>query len=126
MPADTVLVELEIGPSVMLLYGSLLRNFMHLKENIFGEDQIFTDMTQSQSPAPSSPVPGGPAPGSNTHASSSSSTTPQPQVQIRKHADCREYRPLQVTVSVTMHDIQAHLVKVRKYYFTEYSILRSV
>lgn len=31
MPADTVLVELEIGPSVMLLYGSLLRNFMHLK-----------------------------------------------------------------------------------------------
>lgn len=31
MPADTVGVELEIGPSVMLLYGSLLRNFMHLK-----------------------------------------------------------------------------------------------
>ncbi|XP_034234984.1 transmembrane protein KIAA1109 isoform X3 [Thrips palmi] len=115
MPADTVLVELEIGPSVMLLYGSLLRNFMHLKENIFGDDQAFTDMTQSQSPAPSSPAPGvtvnAPSVSGNAASSTSTSTTPQPQIQIRKHADCREYRPLQVTVSVTMHDIQAHLVK---------------
>ncbi|XP_052121267.1 transmembrane protein KIAA1109 isoform X3 [Frankliniella occidentalis] len=109
MPADIVLVELEIGPSVMLLYGSLLRNFMHLKENIFGEDQSFTDMMQSQSPAPSSPVPG--ATGNAPSASAGASTTSQPQIQIRKHADCREYRPMQVTVSVTMHDIQAHLVK---------------
>jgi len=31
LPADLVNVELEIGPSVMLLYGSLLRNLMHLK-----------------------------------------------------------------------------------------------
>lgn len=111
MPADIVLVELEIGPSVMLLYGSLLRNFMHLKENIFGEDQTFTDMTQSQSPAPSSPVPGAAPASVNTATSTSTSTTPQPPIQTRKHADCREYRPLQVTVSVTMHDIQAHLVK---------------
>lgn len=29
-----------------------------------------------------------------------------------KDFDPREYRPLEVVVSITMHDIQAHLVKV--------------
>ena len=31
-----------------------------------------------------------------------------------KEFDPRQYRPFEVTVSITMHDIQAHLVKVRK------------
>jgi hypothetical protein len=31
LPADKVSLELEIGPSVLLVYGAWLRNFMHLK-----------------------------------------------------------------------------------------------
>lgn len=84
-------------------------------------------MTQSQSPAPSSPAPGvtvnAPSVSGNAASSTSTSTTPQPQIQIRKHADCREYRPLQVTVSVTMHDIQAHLVKVGYYFLSCFRLI---
>ncbi|GIY39869.1 transmembrane protein KIAA1109 homolog [Caerostris extrusa] len=38
---DTVHLELEIGPSILKLYGSLLRNLINLKENYFGEYQKF-------------------------------------------------------------------------------------
>lgn len=31
LASDTVNVELEIGPSVLLLYGTALRNFMNFK-----------------------------------------------------------------------------------------------
>lgn len=31
LPADKVSLELEIGPSVLLVYGAWLRKFMHLK-----------------------------------------------------------------------------------------------
>lgn len=31
LPPDKISVELEIGPSVLLAYGSVLRNFIHLK-----------------------------------------------------------------------------------------------
>lgn len=31
----------------------------------------------------------------------------------KKNFDPREYRPLDVIVSITMHDIQAHLMKVK-------------
>lgn len=53
---DKVSVEIEIGSSLLLLYGSVLRNFIHLKENIFGEDQTFTDMQNSKAPSAPSVV----------------------------------------------------------------------
>lgn len=31
MEPDLIQVELEVGPSVLCVYGSLLRNFLHLK-----------------------------------------------------------------------------------------------
>lgn len=31
---------------------------------------------------------------------------------IKIHVDPREYRPIEVNISITMHDLQAHLVKV--------------
>ncbi|KFM73891.1 hypothetical protein X975_01875, partial [Stegodyphus mimosarum] len=87
LTADTVHLELEIGPSVLKLYGCLLRNLIHLKENYFGETQKFFEFD-------------------------SSIITPS-QVQLpsnkdndTKEFDPRVYRPLEVTVSVTMHDIQ--------------------
>lgn len=34
LPPDIVHVELEIGPSVIKLYGALLRNLIHIKVNL--------------------------------------------------------------------------------------------
>jgi hypothetical protein len=34
LPADKVSLELEIGPSILLVYGAWLRNFMHLKVTV--------------------------------------------------------------------------------------------
>lgn len=31
---------------------------------------------------------------------------------INTQVDSREYRPLEVVISITMHDLQAHLIKV--------------
>lgn len=35
LKADTVSVELEIGPSVVQLYGTALKNFMNFKVSFF-------------------------------------------------------------------------------------------
>jgi len=31
---------------------------------------------------------------------------------MKTQVDPREYRPLEVVISITMHDLQAHLIKV--------------
>lgn len=31
---------------------------------------------------------------------------------VKTQVDPREYRPLEVVISITMHDLQAHLIKV--------------
>uniref|UniRef100_A0A1B6DJ95 Bridge-like lipid transfer protein family member 1 C-terminal domain-containing protein n=2 Tax=Clastoptera arizonana TaxID=38151 RepID=A0A1B6DJ95_9HEMI len=108
---DKVSLELEISPSVLLVYGSWIRGFVNLKENIFGDDQVFTDMNEK----PEVPTPSGtgflktsttatdnPAAGSNVL---------EDEGGAKKDFDPRVYRPLEVVVSITMHDIQAHLVK---------------
>ncbi|CAH0548963.1 unnamed protein product [Brassicogethes aeneus] len=100
LKADTVSVELEIGPSVILLYGTALKNFMNFKENIFGEDQVFSDMQRS---APSENT-------STTEIKSDDSSANLP-LEMRDDFDHRLYRPLEVDVSIIMHDIQAHLLK---------------
>ncbi|XP_017486046.1 PREDICTED: uncharacterized protein KIAA1109 [Rhagoletis zephyria] len=115
--ADQVTVELEIGSSVLMCYGNVLRNFINLKENIFGEDQNFTDMEQSNV---------------KLRDSNSNSTTSNPKDQLlskekdlatksisevtfseekQKSFDPRLYRPLEVIVSLIIHDIQAHVMK---------------
>lgn len=107
LKADVVTVELEIGPSVLLLYGTALRNFLNLKENIFGDDQMFTDMQQS--PAASE--------GSDPKSEEGSVDIP---LELQDDFDHRNYRPLEVDVSIIMHDIQGHLLKVsslKKKYF---------
>ena len=37
-------VSLRVDSSTAYLYGTLIRMFMHVKENLFGEDQHFTPM----------------------------------------------------------------------------------
>lgn len=105
----------------------MLRNFINLKENIFGEDQAFTDMGTSNSKTSLSNLPhpytvpkNGPNHG--VHLSSGAGNNKEDNLKSvseisvateekPKRFDPRLYRPLDVTVSLTIHDIQAHLVK---------------
>ncbi|XP_054723573.1 bridge-like lipid transfer protein family member 1, partial [Uloborus diversus] len=91
-PPDIVHLELEIGPSVIKFYGSLLRVLIHLKENYFGECQKFFEF-DAPILTPKS---------LHLHSVKDSDN---------KEFDPRIYRPLEVTVSVTMHDIHGHIMK---------------
>ncbi|KAK9874269.1 hypothetical protein WA026_002622 [Henosepilachna vigintioctopunctata] len=95
---DTVNVELEIGPSVLKLYGTALKNFMNFKENIFGDDQSFKDMQQAN-PQES---------GGELKPDDSIMNIP---LELREDFDKRNYRPIEVDVSIVIHDVQAHLLK---------------
>lgn len=112
---DKVTVDIEIGSSVLLAYGTILKNFYYLKENIFGEDQSFTDMEQSNSKTNAQKNQSGTT-SKNSHSkddptkSVSESPSFDPE-EKPKPFDPREYRPLDVTVNLTIHDIQAHLMK---------------
>ena len=85
---DLCKVDLEVGPSVAFLYGTLIRNFMHVKENLFGEDQKFTPMEDSEG------------------------ETSRPEIsKPETEQDLRDFRPLSVVLDITVHDLQAHLIK---------------
>jgi hypothetical protein len=88
------------------------------QENIFGEDQAFTDMHQSRAasssvgdPAAVTGVPTSTA-DRGTDVSTSTGATGEADLLKQKEFDPRQYRPLEVAISITMHDIRAHLVKV--------------
>ncbi|XP_065930911.1 bridge-like lipid transfer protein family member 1 isoform X5 [Magallana gigas] len=98
MDSDLIAVELEVAPSMLCVYGSLLRNFLHVKENYLGEDQKFTDFEDAnQTPRKS---------GQGNLGPLSEEKYSQP-----KPFDERYYRPFAVTVSVAIHEIHGHLVK---------------
>ena len=81
----------------MCVYGSLVRNFLHVKENYLGEDQKFTDYNEVAS---------------TTDHSSTFEHIISPGDKKPGTFDPRHYRPLEVRVQATLHDIQAHLIKV--------------
>ncbi|XP_064482137.1 bridge-like lipid transfer protein family member 1 [Ornithodoros turicata] len=83
---DVLSLELEIGPSVMALHGTLLHLLIQLKENYFGASQEYVDLDKGAS------VP----------------TPPTPHAEA---FDPRVYRPLDVKVTLIMHDIHGHLMK---------------
>ncbi|GBP70037.1 Uncharacterized protein KIAA1109 [Eumeta japonica] len=108
---DKVSVELEVGPSMLLAYGTIITSFMNLLENIFGEDQTFTDMQKAPnlngfhwSSENASKINEKSSIGQDISADDSSDSSKSP-------FDPRKYRPLDVTVSIIIHDIQAHIVK---------------
>lgn len=57
-------------------------------------------------------VPVGPKSGNPNTAVDNQTAASDDDNTSHKDFDPREYRPLEVVVSITMHDIQAHLVKV--------------
>ncbi|XP_069356448.1 bridge-like lipid transfer protein family member 1 [Maniola hyperantus] len=110
---DKVSVELEVGPSILLAYGTIITSFLNLLENIFGEDQIFTDMQKA--PSMETYFWSGENP---TKLNDRSSINQHTEISIDENSDSskgpfdpRRVRPLDVTVSIIIHDIQAHLVK---------------
>ncbi|XP_011301889.1 uncharacterized protein KIAA1109 isoform X7 [Fopius arisanus] len=103
---DKVSLELEIGPSTLIIYGSLIKNFLHLKENIFGDYQAFTDMQQSRPTVQSTE-----RKDRDNQNSSVEASVEDEDAKSSKPFDPRHYRPIEVTVGITMHDIQGHLVK---------------
>ncbi|XP_017025561.1 bridge-like lipid transfer protein family member 1 isoform X1 [Drosophila kikkawai] len=115
LAADHVTVELEIGSSVLMAYGNVLRNFINLKENIFGEDQNFTDMEQSnvnmKEPGATQLNPKDQLLAKEKELANKSISETQAPEEKRKPFDPRLYRPLEVMVSVIVHDIQAHVMK---------------
>lgn len=98
LASDVIHLELEFGSSVLCLYGALLSLIMHAKENYLGENQKFVDLESSLSPV-TTPT------GEVTQKS-----TPRKDNDEIKDFDPRNYRPLDVTVSLIMHDIQGHLL----------------
>lgn len=93
-----------------------LIQFFSKKENIFGEDQEFTDMSVSVSNVKSSALPSliqslpkvsSAKDDANKSISETSAIDEKP-----KPFDPRLFRPLEVIVSFTIHDVQAHIVKV--------------
>lgn len=114
LPSDRVNVEIEIGSSILFAYGTILRNFINLKENIFGEDQAFTDMSVSNvKPATLSGLSAQQMLKLASNKDDASKTISEASVieEKPKPFDARLYRPLEVIVSFTIHDVQAHIVK---------------
>lgn len=113
LPPDKVSVELEVGPSILLAYGTIITSFMNLVENIFGEDQTFTDMQKTPTTEPFFW-----ASESASKINDKSSVNQHTDISIDDSTDSskgpfdpRHCRPLDVSVSIILHDIQAHLVK---------------
>ncbi|XP_056616066.1 bridge-like lipid transfer protein family member 1 isoform X1 [Triplophysa dalaica] len=58
LPPDRLHVEMELSPdSHLTLYGPLLRALMSIKENYFGEDDMYTDFEESLSTPVLNPCP---------------------------------------------------------------------
>ncbi|XP_069163725.1 bridge-like lipid transfer protein family member 1 isoform X18 [Procambarus clarkii] len=102
MTPDCFSVDLHITQSSEIkLYGSVLRQFIHLKENIFGEDQKFTDMNQTHIDEDN------PAELSQQEESKSNSLAEEKKPEF----DCRKYRQFRVTVYIDIRNVLGHLVK---------------
>ncbi|XP_042881836.1 transmembrane protein KIAA1109 homolog isoform X7 [Penaeus japonicus] len=102
MNPDIFSVDLRIAkPSEIKLYGSVLRLFINLKENIFGEDQKFTDMNQTHIDEDN------PVDLSQHEDSKSNSVIEEKKAEF----DSRKYRQFKVKVYVDIRNVHGHLVK---------------
>lgn len=96
LEADQCRVKLRVDESTAYLYGTLIRSFMHVKENLFGEDQQFTAMDLSDSAAFEAAYGGG-AGSAKDH-------------QLACF-DPRLYRPIDVILDIALTNVHAHLLK---------------
>ena len=109
LEADKCSVRLYIGKGTAFLYGTLIRSFLHLKENLFGEDQQFTAMASEYS---------GLKQGSKAEKGKGTATPhaqPTAAAQPPDGAECawdpRPYRPIEVILDLSVNNLVAHLIK---------------
>ena len=109
LPADKCSVKLYIGRSTAYLFGTLIRSFMHLKENIFGEDQHFTPMDSDYSGinTPVGGVVGSSGPSKSAMASKTDNESCTTQVEVW---DPRLYRPIEVVLDLSVNNLQVRLI----------------
>ena len=110
MKADKCAVKLRADSSTAYLYGTLLRLFMHVKENLFGEDQQFTPMDNSTTGKTASFH----LAGKIKNERSKSNVTldvKQDMLDISDEFDPRMYRPIEVILDISVTNLIAHLMK---------------
>ncbi|XP_052427775.1 bridge-like lipid transfer protein family member 1 isoform X10 [Carassius gibelio] len=100
LPPDRLHVEMELSPeSHVTLYGPLLRALVSIKENYFGEDDMYTDFEESLS----SPV---------LSSCSSSSFWPGVGLEESRSKDTPHplsLRPWDITVLINLHKVHGRL-----------------
>ena len=88
LPSDKCRIVLDVDGSTAYLCGTLIRNFMHVKENLFGEDQSFT------------PMDGG-----------INGAELRFKTEVPNEFDPRLFRPIDVVLEVSVTNLMAHLLK---------------
>uniref|UniRef100_A0A3Q1GWN0 Bridge-like lipid transfer protein family member 1 n=1 Tax=Acanthochromis polyacanthus TaxID=80966 RepID=A0A3Q1GWN0_9TELE len=107
LPPDRLRVEMEMSPdSQIILYGPLLRALISIKENYFGEDDMYTDFEE----AVSSPV-------LSTSTSSGLGWSPL-GMEDSEHKDISnihplDLRPWDITVLINLYKVHGRLPMVR-------------
>ncbi|XP_076156832.1 bridge-like lipid transfer protein family member 1 isoform X6 [Alosa pseudoharengus] len=96
LPPDKLHVEMELSPeSHITLYGPLLQALISIKENYFGEDDMYTDFEECGS----SPV----------LSSCSSSLGWTGTVEEKETPHPLSLRPWDITVLINLHRVHGHL-----------------
>ena len=96
--------------STAYLYGTLLRLFMHVKENLFGEDQQFTTMDNSTNGKSVSFHMNGKL--KNERSKSNVTLDAKTDMMdISDDFDPRMYRPIEVVLDISVTNVIAHLMK---------------
>ncbi|XP_027856720.1 bridge-like lipid transfer protein family member 1 isoform X7 [Xiphophorus couchianus] len=99
LPPDRLQVEMEMSPdSQILLYGPLLRALIAIKENYFGEDDMYTDFEE----AVSSPVP-------SSATSSGLGYSSSPGAEEGAHGHPLDLRPWDITVLINLYKVHGRL-----------------
>ena len=111
MKADKCRVQLRLDASTAYLYGTLIRLFMHVKENLFGEDQQFTPMDNSTSNKNMAFHTSGKVKNDRSKSNTKLDDKTVNSVEISDEFDPRMYRPIEVILDISVTNLQAHLIK---------------
>lgn len=114
---DTIFLDIELGPSVIMLYGTFLKRLWYIKEAYFSWDQFYSEMNknfdqllnmQQQQHASSPPTSNGTATPPTSPVSRPYQDSPV-MLLASNQKDPRNFRPFAVKLSLAIHNINGHL-----------------
>ncbi|ESO10151.1 hypothetical protein HELRODRAFT_72794, partial [Helobdella robusta] len=109
---DNISIELEIGPSVLKAYGSLVACALEFKENYLGSYQNFTDLSKNVDFSNINvPYNLGTDDDGVKYSSKTNEDTFRSTSTSVDNFDARMYRSFNLMFHLTLHDVQGHLVK---------------